>query len=298
MKSIYKSPEGKEKILAHYQEYLTRFDCSIDREYVLTRYGITHVLKMGKNDGKPLIILQGGNCINPVTLSWFKDLLGEYKVYAPDTIGHPGFSDETRISASDESFALWIQDLMDHYQIERCAFIGPSYGGGIILRLATFLPEKIDCAVLVAPAGISLGSKLKMIKKILVPLLFYKMNGSEKSLRQITDVMSSNSMSRHDANIIGHIFKYTTLEQEMPKLTTAKETADYNAPTLVVTGTEDVFFPESKISRKAEGIFGNLLELKKYQMGHFPSGEYLKKINADITIFLKKHYQAEVKDEL
>ena len=290
MKTIYKSPEGKEHILNHYEEYLTQFDSLIGRDYVQTRFGSTHVLVMGKEDGKPLFIFQGGNCINPVTLSWFKGLLEEYKVYAPDTIGHPGYSDETRISASDESFAQWIADLMDHYKIEKCGFIGPSYGGGITLRLAAFMPDRIQCAVLVAPAGISLGSKLKMIKEILVPMVFYKINGSSKSLRRIADVMSSNSMKQLDESIIGNIFKHTTLEQEMPKLTTAEELKEYNAPTLVITGTEDVFFPGEEISRKAGGLLGDRLELIKYKMGHFPSTAHLEKIDKDIKKFLKNHY--------
>ncbi|MBT2692247.1 alpha/beta hydrolase [Bacillus sp. ISL-55] len=290
MKTIYKSLEGKEQILNQYEEYLTQFDSLISRDYVQTRFGSTHVLILGKEDGKPLFIFQGGNCINPVTLSWFKGLLDEYKVYAPDTIGHPGYSNETRISASDESFANWIGDLMDHYKIEKCAFIGPSYGGGIILRLAAFKPERIQCAVLVAPAGISLGSKLKMIKEILFPMIFYKINGSAKSLRKIADVMSSNSMKQLDESIIGNIFKHTTLEQEMPKLTTAEELRDYSAPTLVITGTEDVFFPANKISQKTEGILGDQLELKQYQMGHFPSPAHLETIHTDIKEFLKNHY--------
>jgi pimeloyl-ACP methyl ester carboxylesterase len=199
-------------------------------------------------------------------------------------------SAETRISASDGSFAQWAADLMDHYKIEKCSFIGPSYGGGIILRIAAFMPEGIQCAVLVAPAGISLGSKIKMIKEILVPMIFYKMNGSARSLRRIADVMSSKSMTQLDERIIGNIFKYTTLEQEMPKLTTAEELKVYSAPTLVITGTEDIFFPGNKISQKAEGLLEERLELKKYQMGHFPSAQHLEKIDTDIKEFLKVHY--------
>jgi pimeloyl-ACP methyl ester carboxylesterase len=290
MKTIYKSLKGKEEILNHYDHYLTLFDLPIEREYVQTRFGKTHVLKMGKEVGKPLFIFQGGNCINPVTLSWFKGLLKDYKVYAPDTIGHPGYSDETRISASDKSFAQWIEDLMTHYGIEKCAFIGPSYGAGILLRLAAYQPQKIECGVLVAPAGISLGSKLKMIKQILVPLLFYKMNGSPNRLREIANVMSKKSMSAIDENIIGSIFKHTILEQDMPKLATAAEMAGYNAPTLIITGTNDVFFPEKNISKKAAGLFGDEMEIKSYQMGHFPSEQHLKEIDTDIKSFLAKYY--------
>ncbi|NKE04487.1 alpha/beta hydrolase, partial [Bacillus selenatarsenatis] len=83
MKTIYKTLDGKEQILNQYEEYLTQFNSLISRDYVQTRFGRTHVLVMGKEDGKPLFIFQGGNCINPVTLSWFKGLLEEYKIYAP-----------------------------------------------------------------------------------------------------------------------------------------------------------------------------------------------------------------------
>jgi len=81
-----------------------------------------------------------------------------------------------------------------------------------------------------------------------------------------------------------------SLEDEMPKLTTAEEMKDYRAPTLIITGTDDIFFPERNISRKAAGLFGDQLELKRYKMGHFPSDEDLMKIDVDIKSFLAKHY--------
>ena len=211
-KSIYRSEKGKQLILQHYENYLQSFSLNIRREYVPARFGQTHVLTMDKEDGKPLFIFQGGNCINPMTLSWFKGLLSEYKVYAPDTIGHPGYSDEARISAKDESFTLWITDLLDPYHIEHCAFVGPSYGGGIILRLAAFCPEKIACAVFAAPAGISLGSKAKMIKEIMLPLILYKTSGSKKQLKAIANAMSLGSMKAIVRKIIGMIFKHVSLE--------------------------------------------------------------------------------------
>lgn len=291
-KSIYRSERGKQLILGKYEEYLQSFSCKIQREYVPTRFGRTHVLTMGKEDGKPLFILQGGNCINPVTLSWFEHLLSKYKVYAPDTIGHPGYSDETRISAKDESFALWITDLLDHYHIERCAFIGPSYGGGVILRLAAFRPQRIACAVLAAPAGISLGSKTKMIKEIMMPLLLYKISGSKKHLASIANAMSWGSMKAMDRKIIRMIFKYVSLEQDMPKLTTKSELKHYHSPTLLIAGKTDIFFPEDALLKKAVPLFGNLLEWRAYDMGHFPSSSHIEIINRDIVAFLAAHYSS------
>lgn len=288
--SIYKSEEGKKKIQAYYESYLDLFDVPFEREYVETRFGKTHMLVTGHVDGKPLFILQGGNCINPMTLYWFSPLLSKYRIYAPDTIGHPGFSAESRISAKDESFALWISDLMEHYKVGHCAFIGPSYGGGIILRLAAHFPEKIACSVLVAPAGLRLGSKIKMITKILIPMLWFCMTSSTKQLQKITDVMSFNSMKEIDQSIIGEIFSHVKLEQNMPKLTEKAELVHYHSPTMVLIGTKDIFFPYKKFLAKAEEMIPNLVKTRTYEMGHFPSYDLIKTMNHEIQEFLSVHY--------
>lgn len=288
--TIYKSEEGKRKILNYYESYLKLFEVEFQREYVNTRFGKTHTLVSGPIDGKPIFVFQGGNCINPMTLSWFSSLLEEYRIYAPDTIGHPGYSAETRISAKDESFALWVSDLMEHFKVEKSAFIGPSYGGGIILRLASFMPEKIACSVLVAPSGLKLGSKMKMIQKILLPMILFNMNSSQKQLQKIADVMSFKSMKEIDKNIIGEIFTHVKLEQDMPKLTEKRELLNYSSPTLVLAGRKDIFFPDEKVIKKAEEIISNLVTTT-YEMGHFPSEEFLKKMNNDIKQFLAVYYR-------
>jgi pimeloyl-ACP methyl ester carboxylesterase len=72
---------------------------------------------------------------------------------------------------------------LDHYPIDKCSFIGPSYDRGIILRLAAYYPEKIACSVLTTPAGLKLGSKFAMIRKILLPMILYKTTSSETQLQ-------------------------------------------------------------------------------------------------------------------
>ncbi|KON91154.1 alpha/beta hydrolase [Rossellomorea marisflavi] len=288
-RTIYKR-DGKKRIMQHYDRYVNSFDFGVERIFVETSYGKTHVLVAGPPEGKPVFIFQGGNCINPMTLSWFLPLMGHYRVYAPDTIGHPGFSDENRISAKDDSFARWTKELMEHFHVERSAFVGPSYGGGIILRLAAFMPDKIDCAVLVSPAGITLGSKVRMMGEILLPLVMYQMTSSPRHLDRIADTMSQSSMKEVDKNVIGDVFTYLRLEQDMPKLTTKEELKHFNAPVLIIAGEKDIFFPEDRLRIRAQEIIPNLIECKSYVMGHFPSEEHLVKINQDIEEFLHKYY--------
>ncbi len=288
--SIYKNEKSKKRILGHYDEYLHELHTDVEREYVITRFGKTHMLICGPENGKPLFILQGGNCINPMTLSWFSGLLKQYRIFAPDTLGHPGYSDEIRLSAGDESFALWITDLMSHFKINRSAFIGPSYGGGILLRLAAHSPEKIACAILFAPAGIVMGSKVDMIKRILLSLMIYKMNGSKKRLKSITDVLSDGEMKGIDRKIIGEIFRGVSLENDMPKLTTSEDLKHYKAPTMIIGGKKDIFFPGDKLKERAEEVIPNLVEAAICDGGHFTSRQQLESLNTEMSKFLDRYY--------
>lgn len=289
MSSIYRSEEGKSSILEEYEIYLSELGEGFTREYVETRFGKTHVLLTGPEDGKPLFILQGGNCVNPMTLSWFSSLFQSYRIIAPDTIGHPGYSEEASISARFDSLALWVSDLLDHYQIEQSAFIGPSFGGGIILRLATYIPERIACSVLVAPAGLALNSRMKTAHDITLPLVKYRMTSSPASLQKITDNLSCHCMKEADKNLIGKIFKYVSLEQDLPKLAEREELINYNSPTLLLVGEKDVFFPGDKCIDRARQIIPNVQAIK-YDTGHFPSQDVLQEMNAEIQQFLSRNY--------
>lgn len=291
--SIYKSEEGKRKIEQHYESYLQILNFDVERRYVKTSFGNTHVLVAGPAEGKPMFILQGGNCINPMTLSWFSSLVEKYRVYAPDTPGHPGLSDETRMSGKDHSFARWIEELMDDFHLNRCAFVGPSFGAGIILRLASFMPQKIDCSILVSPAGIRLGAKVRMMKKILLPLFLFKATADEKYIESITGIMSDHQMKRADRQIIADIFRHVKLEHEMPKLTEKKELMQYYAPTLVIAGKKDIFFPESSLREAVKEIIPNLSAFKAIDMGHFPNEEHLQLINVEMKHFLEARYDKE-----
>jgi len=287
--SIYKTENGRKITLQQYESYLSRFSTRFDRVAVETRFGKPHTLVGGPADGKPLFLFQRGNCIQPMTLSWFSSLLDEFRIYAPDTIGHPGYSDERRISAQDDSFAWWASDLMDHFGVKESACAGASYGAGILLRLAASQPNRIRCAVLVSPAGITVGPKWNMIKQVLVPLLRFKCTGSDRALQQITDALSCGKMSPEDRAIIGDIFRHVRLERNMPKLAQPAELASYNAPTMLAVGQRDIFFPGDAVIQAAQDLFPHLVVSRFDEMGHFPTAEWMPKIQQEIREFLHRH---------
>ena len=74
---------------------------------VPTRFGESHVLVAGPVDAPAVVVFQGGNVVNPLTLTWFASLADQLRIYAPDTIGQPGKSAGTRVSANDSSLGDW-----------------------------------------------------------------------------------------------------------------------------------------------------------------------------------------------
>lgn len=283
--TIYTSQQGKKKLQELYEKALEALHQSFERKTVPTRFGDAHVLITGPKDAPPVFILQGGNTLNPITLSWFKQLLNQYRVYAPDTVGHPGYSSETRVSPKDDSFGRWLTDLMDHFKIEKAWFIGVSYGGGILLRLAAANPERISKAVLVAPAGIALGSKWNMVRKIMVPLINFKISANSKHISKIMGEMASEIMDDLNHEVLEAIFNHVKLEQDMPKLSTREELARFTAPTMVFAGEDDPFFPAKRLVTLSQAMIPNLQDAVWLKGRHFPSREGLECINAKIISF-------------
>lgn len=236
MTTLYKSPEGEAKVLSLYDKAVAKLGLEFDKTTVDTRFGDTHIIITGPKEAPPLVILQGGNTVSPVTLSWFLPLTNEYRVYAPDTIGHPGKSSQNRVSPADDSFGKWVVDILDCLSIERAAFIGPSYGAGIILRTAAFAPERISKAVLFVPSGIATGSITRMIFKIFIPMLMYQLFPTDKRLLKAVSPMFSGDGDEIAVEVTGAVYLHYKLETEMPRLTSEEELKNYTAPTLVLAG--------------------------------------------------------------
>lgn len=96
--SIYKSPDRKEKSLALYDEQLLKLNMPFSDRYVKTSFGETHVVEIGHMTGKPLLVFHGGNATTAYNLLMCNFLLNDFHIYAVDTIGHPGKSDEVCLS--------------------------------------------------------------------------------------------------------------------------------------------------------------------------------------------------------
>jgi pimeloyl-ACP methyl ester carboxylesterase len=289
MSTIYNSSEGKANILKIYNSFQHRLGVTFEDRSVKTRFGQTHVLVTGPEKGMPIVVTHGGNSIAPQALGGLLPLikLERYQIYAPDTIGHPGKSDQNRLSANDMSYGKWLFDVLDGLGLDTAFFIGGSYGAGILLRLAAYAPHRITKLALVVPSGIVTPPLQAMAFRITLPYLIYLLHPSRHNLIRAVRWMG-NDIDDNALQLIEAVFQHVRVEAAMPRPVSKAELEKFTAPTMVIAAENDALFPGKAVANRAKQIFHNLVVSECLMMGtHYSSKRDLAYINTRLVEFLE-----------
>ncbi len=148
----------------------------------------------------------------------------DFHIYAVDTIGHPGKSAETSLSAMNYDYGKWAGEVIDRLGYETMCLFGGSFGGGIIAKTMCEVPGKIKRAVIYIPAGIKNGNQLKNAN-MMFPMIMYWMTGKDKWLKK-----TMLPMALTEDNITDEIYEtyklsidYVKVKTLMPTNVSAKE---------------------------------------------------------------------------
>lgn len=255
--AIYRSPAGRRALAKVYTDAVEELAIDVEERTVETRHGDTHVLLAGPVNGTPVVVFQGGNATNPMTLAWYAGLAKEYRLIAPDTIGQPGFSAEIRVDPRGDGYGEWVVDLLDAFDIQAAPMIGTSYGSGIILRTAVLVPERIDRAALVVPAGFGTGSLVSMIR-VGLPAILYRFLDTRWLLeRVLTAMVTQPDPDPVVRETIAASLRHVKLEREFPGAT-ADELRGFTAPVALYVAEDDPFFPPDDVISRARSRLSTL----------------------------------------
>ena len=118
-------------------------------------------------EGKDVVILQGWGTTLSMYDSVANSINSKYRVIQLDLPGFGG-SDEPKEPWSVDDYADFVLKFLDALNVQEASFIGHSYGGRIIIKLAARqdLPVKIDKIVLIDSAGIRPKRTMKQKAKI------------------------------------------------------------------------------------------------------------------------------------
>jgi pimeloyl-ACP methyl ester carboxylesterase len=282
---IYRSPAGEAELAALYDEALARLRPGCETRRVGTSFGETHVILAGPEDAPPLVVLPGGNFLNPLCLSWFLPLADSFRLYAPDIVGQPGRSARTRPSARGDGHARWLGEVLDGLGLGPASFVGISYGAGLVLRLAGLAPGRVAGAVLVSPAGIAVGPIWPMLRETALPMLVYRARPNRERLLRAARPLLTDPEEPY-VRQLGLVYRHVKLDRELPRAATREELAGYGAPTLLFAAEDDLFFPAGKVIPRATEIIPNLETEALPGSRHVPSREAFAHINERTTAFL------------
>ena len=284
-KSIYRSSEGKKTLLNLYDKHLNNLNVPFEDIFIQTRYGKTHVVNIGKKGSVPLICLHGGNSNTPDMLVSNLPMAEKFNIFAVDLIGHPGKSDETRLSSDDLSYGFWLLDVIDSLQFETTNIFSGSFGAGIAIRLGTVAPKRVNKMSLIVPSGIANGS-LKDKSKLMIPYIRYKIRPTGQNLiRLCTTIMTRFDEERIE--LLQAIFKHMNINPKMPRPAYNGELDNLTAPIMVIAAKNDILFPASRVIPRAKEIFPNLTYTETIDSLHEPTKkltDHIQRISTDFFL--------------
>jgi len=281
---IYRSSSGEAELRELYAEATNALGVLVESRSVETPYGTTHVLVAGEPDAPPAVVFHGGNFLNPYSLAWMLPALRRFRVFAPDTVGHPGLSDQRRLPTRDDSYGMWACSVLSALQLDRASIIGTSYGGGIALRLCEVAPQRIERLVLHVSSSIATAPFVR-IAAVGFPMLVYRFAPSRERLIRIARPLWGDDPDDLGLRILDTVLRQVRLEAALPRLSTREDLRTLQCPVLVVAATHDVLFPAELVLRRARHLMPSGLHTVELKGVHVPRNADLDRLRSSIREF-------------
>jgi pimeloyl-ACP methyl ester carboxylesterase len=268
--SIYRSAQGEAEVIGLYERKLANLAVETHSRMVETRFGHTHVLAAGPQDAPPVMVLTGISTGAPRTLEWFQSLARDYRLYAPDPIGQPGRSAQTRVPPGDHNYGKWMVDVLNGLGLKHLPFIGVSFGGGILLDTAAYAPERISRAALMAPVGLTRVPFLGPAIKFFLPCLLYRYFPNRERLLGTIQPLAGKT-DDYALQVFDATLRHVRLDVAPPGPFDKETLAGFKAPTLLFLAKSDIFIPVEPARRRAQELLASLTAVEVFEGPHIPS---------------------------
>jgi pimeloyl-ACP methyl ester carboxylesterase len=240
--SIYRSAEGRRRVLAAYDDLLAGWPLPLERLTLATALGQTLVLACGPVVAPPLVLLHGAGSNSGVWLGESRRLARDHRVFAVDLPGEPGGSCEARPPWRGTAYRDWLLEVMDLLRLHATSLLGFSQGGWTALQGAVAAPGRISRLVLLTPGGITRDKAWFAVRAGLFQ--FLGESGRQRIMRMVFG----------DEPVPAGLAEYVTLTMREFKprvgllpIFTDEELRRVTMPTLVLVGEDDELRPAPAI---------------------------------------------------
>jgi pimeloyl-ACP methyl ester carboxylesterase len=261
MTAIYKSSEGEQLVKEKYRQFLAYWPLANTQFHLSTSQGDTFVIACGP-EGAPALVLLHGSAFNSVT--WMGDVVtwaSHFRVYAIDVIGQPNLSAPSRPAYDSESYARWLDDVMNGLNLKKATFIGISLGGWLALDYAIRRGDRVACLVLLCPGGVGRekNSMLKLVFVIL-PLLLLGDWGRRKATAMMlgASLAPQSEATRAVGDFMALIFKHFRPNLAKVRRFSDAELQSLTMPVLTILGAKDAMIDSEETLQRLQATVSNL----------------------------------------
>ena len=250
---LWKTETGRERLTDWYDQFLAKIDIAVARVVVPTVHGESHVLIAGPEGAPPLVALHAMRTGSSFFLSEFGSLLERFRVYAPDLPGQSIKGPDVRLSLKDNSYAVWLNEVVDGLGLDDFNLYGVSWGGFVARSMASTFPERVRRLALGVPAGIANGSHVTGLMKMAFPMIRWRVRPSEENMKKLLDPILT-TWDDGWGGFMADSMNDMKLDPRIPPLATDEELAALTMPTLVLAGDLDISFPADRIVQRLSRV--------------------------------------------
>ncbi|MEQ8526028.1 alpha/beta hydrolase [Gracilimonas sp.] len=256
---MFKSKQGKKEILQLYDAKLDSLKIEYEYLTVQTSFGKTNIIATGDPANPPIIIVHGSNGCAPIALETYANLHKTYRVFAVDVLAQPNKSAETRLSMKDDSYGIWMNEIITSLDLSSVTLAGFSFGGLIILKTLEHDESNIKEVYLSAPAYIVNGNPLKAIFKVFIPMKRYM---KTKKVKYVEKFLSHLFTDRDEFAIefLSKVFLEFEMDFTPVPVIDAKAAKEITTPITIFAAQNDIMFPGNKMIKRAAKIFPSLIK--------------------------------------
>lgn len=257
MKSLFRSEEGKKQIINLYEQKLRDLEIAYKYKNIETIYGKTNIIIAGDSTKPPILLIHGSNGCAPIALETYPNLYKDFQVFAIDVLAQPNKSAETRLSMKDNSYGVWINDIINQLKLNNVTMAGFSFGGLIILKTLIQNEKSIKEVFLSAPAFIVNGNPLILLFRVFLPMKLYIKTQKVKYLEKFLKTLFTEP-DNFALKYLAKVFIQFRMDFTPVPVITKEEASQISTPITLFAAKKDIMFPGTKMINRANKIFPSL----------------------------------------
>jgi pimeloyl-ACP methyl ester carboxylesterase len=273
-----------------YDATLKRLIVPYESLTVDTRFGSTHLLVAGSFNSPPILMLHGMGSHAGGCWPLINSLARDYRIYAPDAPRHLGKSEPFRLSSRGDDYGMWLTDILDAFEVERVNLVGFSLGGWMVLKLATFAPERIIKVVLLSPIGVE-HFRIEYLLRAPFYLLRMMIHPTKESIQKFVRIVAgptASSSAVEEITEAGLTFIRHFRMPGFPYRPSKRVLQNLEAPALVLMGQHDAFCEPRKVLTRLDRHMPNVVSEIIPGIGHVLYLEKPALVNQKIITFLRE----------